>query len=545
MTIQITTTPVVVRAMNGEKGVMSSPKVLTPAELSSADLSSSEPEPEAVDKGAIPKALAYSTYCTITLIVFANFAQFITNCFTLGAGVKLSNLLGKNYGAGEANWIMAAFPLTNSAFVLVSGRLGAIYGHQNLVIVGTAMLAVFSLANGFCKTYESFVALRALTGISGGLVTPNAVAVVTTLIPPGRTRNIIMGVFGATLPMGGWFGLMLSAIFVEHVSWQWMFFFQAIFAAAILASLLLFRQKEIPVDKDGKIDYVGAFLGLGSLLLFSFSWNQSTSAGWSNASSIAPLAVSIPMFFVFLLWESRFAKEPIMPLHIFKAPTFLALICVVLLAYMSFSASLWYTVAWQELVRGWSILHFAVGWIPFLICSTAAIFLAAWLVPRLPAQWILALGILSVIASNLLVATMPIEQTYWAQVFPSIILSGLCPDFVYVAAQLIASNNVNRREQGIAGSLVGTLNLYGNTLGLGFAGTVETQIAKNDDSTEGTIRGYRAALYFCAALAVLSLILDFIFVRVPKDEREGWQCEEDLQAMRALEQAAAAEKSRV
>ncbi|KAF7548941.1 hypothetical protein G7Z17_g6723 [Cylindrodendrum hubeiense] len=114
---------------------------------------------------------------------------------------------------------------------------------------------------------------------------------------------------------------------------------------------------------------------------------------------------------------------------------------------------------------------------------------------------------------------MPVKQTYWAQTFPAMVLGGLCPDFVFVAAQIIASNSVSRQQQGVASSLIGTLNLYGNSLGLGFAGTIETELIK--DGHEEVV-GFRAALYFGAAIAVAGLILDFAFVRVPKDEREGW-----------------------
>jgi MFS family permease len=232
------------------------------------------------------------------------------------------------------------------------------------------------------------------------------------------------------------------------------------------------------------------------------------------------------MFSAFLVWESRFTAHPIMPLTIFRAPTFTALIFVVLLTYMSFGISLWYMTAWQQLVRGWSVLHYAAGFVPFGVGATAAVFLSAWLIPRLAAQWVMAIGVVMSLAANLILATMPAQQSYWAQTFPAIVLSSVCPDFVYVAAQIIASNSAGRKQQGVAGSLIGTLNLYGNALGLGFAGTIETEVAKGGGSD--ALRGYRAALYFGAALAVAALALDFAFVRMPKDEREGWDGEEEV-----------------
>lgn len=214
-----------------------------------------------------------------------------------------------------------------------------------------------------------------------------------------------------------------------------------------------------------------------------------------------------------------------MPLAVFKTPTFLALILVVVMSYMAFAISQWYTITWLQQIRGWTIMQTAAGYTPFLVVGPVSVALAAWLIPRLAAQWIMAAGIAVVVVANVLVATMPEQQTYWAQAFPAIVLSCFSPDFVYVAAQLIASNSVGRRYQGVAGSLIGTLNLYGNGLGIGFAGTVETQIAKYKDGDY--VLSLRGALLFGCVIAVVALILDFLWVRVPKDEREGWDASEE------------------
>jgi MFS family permease len=209
-----------------------------------------------------------------------------------------------------------------------------------------------------------------------------------------------------------------------------------------------------------------------------------------------------------------------MPPSIFRAPSFAILVLVILLDYMTVGTVIWYQLLWLQDVWGWSTLQFAIGWTPFVICGTFAACLAAWLIPRLAAQWILALGTVTVMVSTVLIATIPLKQSYWAQMFPSIVLFSFCPDFVYTAGQIIASNTVRRHQQGVAGSIIGTLNLYGNSLGLGFASTVEVQVAK---TSRNNITGYRAALYFGVAISAIALLLDVAFVRRVKDEREGWE----------------------
>ncbi|CAI4218959.1 unnamed protein product [Parascedosporium putredinis] len=90
---------------------------------------------------------------------------FISNFTTVAGGFEFSEKLGREAGPGQANWLAAAYSLTQGAFVLISGRIGTIYGHQTALLCGGAIFTVFSFANAFCTNYTAFVAARALTGV--------------------------------------------------------------------------------------------------------------------------------------------------------------------------------------------------------------------------------------------------------------------------------------------------------------------------------------------------------------------------------------------
>ena len=268
------------------------------------------------------------------------------------------------------------------------------------------------------------------------------------------------------------------------------------------------------------LDEVTSYLGLTKHL-----FSQAPAVGWSTPYEIALLLVSLLAFAAFGLWEYKFAHSPIMPLDIWIAPSFFALILVVIFSVMSYGICIWYLVAWQQIVRHWSPFHFGIGLLPHGLVGGLSAPIAAWLISRVAAQWILGFGALAVAISSILLTTMPSQQTYWAQVFPATILMALCPDFIFTAAQIIATNSVKRHEQGIAGSLISLLLLYSASLGLGFAGTVESQT--NEDRL-ATVCGYRGALYLAIGLALAALVLDVLFVRVPKDIREGWAEDADF-----------------
>lgn len=156
---------------------------------------------------------------------------------------------------------------------------------------------------------------------------------------------------------------------------------------------------------------------------------------------------------------------------------------------------------------------------PFTVGGVLAAITAAWLIPRLSAQYIIAIGSGAVLIANLLLATMPEQQIYWQTAFWALAIAAFSPDFIFTAAQIIASNSVDRAHQGIAGSLIGTLLTYGMSTGLGFGGTIE--VYTNGNGTD-KIRGYRNALYLGVGFAGVSLFMSLLFVRIKKDEREGW-----------------------
>lgn len=80
-------------------------------------------------------------------------------------------------------------------------------------------------------------------------------------------------------------------------------------------------------------------------------------------------------------------------------------------------------------------------------------------------------------------------------------------DMSYPAASLVASNSVPRHQQGTAASLVNTFVSYSISLGLGFAGTVETQVNNGGKTPDDVLKGYRAAWYLGIGLAGLGILL--------------------------------------
>lgn len=216
----------------------------------------------------------------------------------------------------------------------------------------------------------------------------------------------------------------------------------------------------------------------------------------------------------------KVAKEPILPFNIWKAPSFGILMITIFLSFMSLGIFFWYMNIYMVTIRGDSLITVGVQYLPLTIAGTANAFFSAWLIPRVPAQLIIGMGCLAMVAVNAILATIPANLTYWAMGFPAMFLSAFTIDLIVTSAQIIASNTVSIKHQGVAGSLVGTLLSYGMSTGLGFAGTVEVNTFDNGNNL---LRGYHSAAYLATGLAGAALIIGVVFIRIPKDTREGWE----------------------
>ena len=115
--------------------------------------------------------------------------------------------------------------LTQGTFVLVSGRLGDVFGHRELLLGGGAWLCVCTLASAFCKNFYAFVTMRALSGLGGAFIMPNAVAMIASTNPPGRIRNLSLGLFASSAPTGGYLGALFLGTFLEGTEWKYFFIF--------------------------------------------------------------------------------------------------------------------------------------------------------------------------------------------------------------------------------------------------------------------------------------------------------------------------------
>lgn len=436
---------------------------------------------------------------------------------SLGQTLNLVHTIGDHFNTknpGVLSWFVAGYSLTVGSFILLFGRFGDYYGYKRLFIIGLCWFSLWSMVAGVSNYSNDvlFIFARVFQGIGPAMCLPNAVALLGTTYPPGLRKNLIFSVFGAVAPGGAIIGAVFGGIFKDN--WPWAFYSLALVlaTAAILSYFVIPSRVSPTVDKKlsfwqllKALDLLGGSVGILALVLFNFAWNQAPATSWAQPSVITALILGICLVVVFFLIETRVSSSPLVPLDIINLDIGFVMACVSC-GWATFGIWIYYSFQFFQQIRGSGPLLTSAYYAPAAVSGAFAAIITGLLLRVLQPAWVMVLSLTSFTIAAVLVATAPVHQSYWAQTFVSMIIITFGIDMSFPAATIIMSNTVKPEHQGIAASLIMTVLNYSISLGLGFAGTVESQVNDGD-----LLKGYRGALYMSVGLAGFGLCLSLLF----------------------------------
>lgn len=437
----------------------------------------------------------------------------------------------------------AAYSLTVGTFILPAGRLGDLYGHKRMVVIGYAWFALWSLLAGFSvySTHVFFDICRAFQGMGPALLLPNAIAILGRAYEPGRRKSMAFSLFGATAPSGFVVGAVFASLLAEFQWWPWAFWVMGIMLALCAAVAWLVIPYTPPPVWDGKgawkkTDALGAVTGVAGLVLINFAWNQAPVVGWQTPYVYVLLIVGSLFMGAFAYVEGTVAEFPLIPLKVMNRETGFVLACV---SFGWAGFSVWVFYLWQFLqeLRHVSPLRAAAQVSPTVISGLCAAITTGLIMSRVPGSVVLLIALAAFTTGLILLATAPVGQSYWAQTFVSLLimpwgmyvrLSPISPpnppanstrDMSFPAGNLLLSNSMPKEHQGVSASLVNTAINYSISLALGFAGTIETHV---NDGGRDLLRGYRGAWYLGIGISSAGMLIACWFgVHTWRRAREG------------------------
>jgi MFS family permease len=371
--------------------------------------------------------------------------------FTTQTGLALSivpeHIIGKSFHTtdpGQLSWLAAAYSLTVGTFILVAGRLGDLYGHKKMFIIGFSWFGLWSILAGFSvwSNLIFFNFCRAFQGLGPAMSLPNAVAIFGSTYPPGRRKEMAFCLFGAAAPAGFVVGGVFVALLSDLAWWPWSYWVMGI-VCFILALLGLVAIPRTPVARHDdtnhlswfmQIDVLGAVTGISGLVLVNFAWNQAPLVGWNNPYIYVLLIIGFLCLVIFTFIE-RAAPCPLLPRSIFSGDLAWVLGCIAA-GWSSFGIYVYYYFQFMQVIKQDTTLLSVAKWAPAPISGGIAAITTGFLLSRVPASVIMFCAMCCFTIGNALTATIPVHQTYWIQAFlaPIITSWGMCVTYITLSS---------------------------------------------------------------------------------------------------------------
>src|SRR6266487_3820380 len=213
-------------------------------------------------------------------------------------------------------WVANVYMLTFGGFLLLAGRLGDLFGHRRLFLIGITLFTLASLACGLATTQGFLVTARAIQGLGGAIVSVVALSLIMNLFPEPAERAKAMGFFGFVAAGGGSIGVLLGGVLTNVLNWHWVFLVNLPVGVAVVALSLILLPPGRGPSTAARLDIAGAITVTASLLLAVYAIVNGNQVGWTSGQTIGLLVAAAVLLGLFLGIEAR-VRAPLMPLSLF------------------------------------------------------------------------------------------------------------------------------------------------------------------------------------------------------------------------------------
>ena len=213
-------------------------------------------------------------------------------------------------------WVVNAYMLTFGGFLLLGGRLGDLFGHRKMFLLGITLFTLASAACGLANSQGLLITARAVQGLGGAVVSAVSLSLIMNLFTSPADRAKAMGIYGFVCAGGGSIGVLLGGLLTSALSWHWIFLVNLPIGVAVYAACVALLPAGRPLADRTRLDVAGAITVTASLMLAVYAVVHGNEAGWTSTQTLTQLGIAVALMAAFLIIESR-VSHPLMPLHMF------------------------------------------------------------------------------------------------------------------------------------------------------------------------------------------------------------------------------------
>lgn len=422
------------------------------------------------------------------------------------------------FGDTELAWVVNAYLLTYGGFLLLGGRLGDLYGHRRLFLIGIAAFTLASLACGLSTTQIALVSARAVQGLGGAVVTAVALSLIMDLFTEPQDRAKAMGVYGFVCAGGGSLGAMLGGVLTSSLSWHWVFLVNLPIGIGVMVASLRLLPAAVETAASRHLDVRGAVTVTAALMLAVYAIVNGNEIGWLSVQTLAQLGAALVLLLLFLWLEAR-VHAPLVPLRLFRLRNLTVANVVGVLWAAAMFAWFFLSALYMQLVLGYGPMEVGLAFLPAnLIMAAFSLGLSAKLVMRFGIRRPLVAG-LALAACGLLLFSQASEHgRFLTTILPGMVLLGLGAGIAFNPVLLAAMNDVGPSESGLASGVVNTAFMMGGSLGLAVlaslaAARTQAVAAAGGANALALTSGYQLAFLVGACFAAIGALAAALLLR--------------------------------
>ena len=384
--------------------------------------------------------------------------------------VALPTIVTELGGQSLLTWTITIYLLTSTITVPFYGKLSDLYGRKPLLMIGITLFLAGSVLSGLSQDMTQLIIFRGVQGLGAGALFPISLAVIGDLFTPAE-RGKYQGLFGAVFGLSSIIGPLLGGFLTEQVSWHWIFFVNLPIGVVALAVIWRLLPTVKRSDATRNLDYLGAgvfTVAVGALLI---GLTNKQSMDWATFEVGGLILIGLALGAVFVFVESR-AKEPIVPLGLWRDRTYATSIIATFLISFGFFGAAVFLPQWFQFVQGATPTNsglYSLALLAGLILGSVGSGLIVSRTGRYKAVILIGLAVMAVglvLMSNLRADTeLPI---LWVWMF----ITGIGIGPTLAVFTIVVQNAVPMRALGVATSNLTFFRQIGGSVGLALLGTV-------------------------------------------------------------------------
>ncbi|MFI5959239.1 MFS transporter [Cryptosporangium sp. NPDC051539] len=398
-------------------------------------------------------------------------------------------------------WVVNGYLIGFGGFLLLAGRLGDLIGRVRVLLAGTVLFSLASVACGLATGPGSLIAARFVQGIGGALLSAVALGMIVALYPEARERATAIGFFSFVAAVGGALGPIIGGALTQGLSWHWIFFVNVPIGAFItVAAARVLPAERGPGLRSGA-DVPGAVLITGGLMLTIYTI---VSPSWTTGVLAAVLLAG------FVVRQAT-AATPLLPLRLFRSRTLSGANGVQLLLVGAMFGFLFLSTLLLQRVFGFGVSETGFALLPAPVAIAVVTLLFS---PRLNTRFgeppVLAAGLVLIFAGFLVLTQVPVEGPYATRLLPGILLVAVGFGTAIPALTGLAMAGARPEDAGLASGVFNTGQQVGGALGLAVLATLAASRTGSSSAPGALLAGYHLAFGVAAALVATAFVLTIV-----------------------------------